>query len=131
MGLSRKARRAHRTTQSPGMLKMSEVLKDIAQPLLDELEHDADDDEYEMAFNLAAALWNAAIEPDAASREEAITTLKAAIDVEEVGEIDDLFHEVVERARTRYPGVRRRIAELEVTPLPDGRGYDLRVMSSA
>lgn len=130
MGLSRKATRAHRTTQRPGMLKMSEVLKDIAQPLLDELEDDADDDEYELAFNLAATLWNAAIEPDAASREKAIDLLKAAIEVEEIGEIDDLLHEVVERARTRYPGVHRRIAEVEVTPFPDGGGYNLHVMSS-
>lgn len=130
MGLSRKAKRARRSAgHDASDLKMSEVLVDLALPLLRGVPG-ADNDDYEMTYKLVAALWNASRVPNEEVRAKVLAELMdMAEDEAEAAELEALFRQVIARAERLYPRLDRLIERVEVIPLP-GERYTVRVFSS-
>jgi len=109
---------------------MSEVLTDVALPLLRDLPADASDDDYEMTYKLVAALWNASRVQNEEVRATALAELtRMAEDAREAAAFDALFRQVIERAERLYPRLDRLVERVEVESFPDGR-YTVRVLSS-
>ena len=129
MSLSRKVRRArHAAGRGTSDLKMSEVLTDVAMPLLQEVP-DGDAEGYEMALKIGMALWNASRGDDERAREKTIAELVALADKHGAAGIESLCRDVVARAQYLYPDVDRIIARVKVDPLPGGR-YNVMVASA-
>jgi hypothetical protein len=129
MSLSRKMRRARQSAgRGTDDLKMSEVLTDVAMPLLQQVP-DGDDQGYEMALKVGMALWNASRGDDEQAREKTIAELVALADKHGAAGIEALCREVVARAQQLYPRVHRIIARVKVDPLPGGR-YNVQVASA-
>jgi len=129
MSLSRKARRARRSAgRGTDDLKMSEVLTDVAMPLLQQVP-DGDDEGYEMALKIGMLLWNASRGDDERAREKTIAELVALADKHGAAGIETLFREVIARAQHLYPRLDRIIARVKVEPLP-GRRYNVIVFSA-
>lgn len=127
MSLGRKARRA-RQRDALGGEKMSEVLTDIAMPLLEQVP-DGDDEDYELALKMGAMLWNASRERNQQAREKAITKLVDLANEPDSAGIEALCRHVVARAQHLYPRLDRIIARVKVDPLPGGR-YHVMVFSA-
>ena len=122
MSLGRKAKRTRRASARYGYdLKMSEVLVDVALPLLRELADTDDPETYAITMKLAAALWNATGVPGEGARAKALTELKTAFGESAPPELDGLFRQVMQRADRLYPGLDRMIAKVETVPLSDGQ----------
>jgi hypothetical protein len=140
MGRSRKAKRNARANgqlklltqvgarQRPGEPKMSEVLVDIAMPLLKSLPDENDREGYAGALNTAAALWNARLVPGEVGTDLVIAELKKVFGQSVSPEFDALFRAVLDRAELFYPGLDRMISRVEVVP-KGGGGYTVTVSS--
>ncbi|HEX9938512.1 MAG TPA: hypothetical protein VGB15_15350 [Longimicrobium sp.] len=129
MSLSRKARRARQAAgRGTSDLKMSEVLTDVALPLLEQVP-DGDAEGHELALRMGGMLWNASRESDEQAREKTIAQLVALADEHGAAGIEALCREVIARAQNLYPHMDRIIARVEVTPLPGGR-YNVVVASA-
>jgi hypothetical protein len=111
-----------------GEPKMSEVLVDIAQPLLRNLPDEDDREGYTGALNTAAALWNARLLPGVAGSAQALAELKKVFGEPVPSEFDALFREVLDRAELLYPGLDRVISRVEVVPNAGG-GFTVTVAS--
>ena len=107
---------------------MSEVLVDVAQPLLKNLSYEDDREGYTGALNTAAALWNSRLLPGVAGSGMVIAELKKVFGQPVPPEFDALFQEVLDRAELLYPGMDRMISRVEVVPNPGG-GYTITVAS--
>jgi hypothetical protein len=127
MSLSRKARRA-RQRGGATAARMSEVLTDVALPLLEQVP-DGDAEGYELALRMGGMLWNASRESDEQAREKTIAQLVALADKHGAAGIEALCRDVIARAQHLYPHMDRIIARVEVTPLPGGR-YNVVVASA-
>lgn len=129
MSLSRKARRARQAAgRGTSDLKMSEVLTDVALPLLEQVP-DGDDEGYEMALKIGMLLWNASRGDDEQAREKTIADLVTLADKHGAASIEALCREVIARAQHLYPRVDRLIARVKVDPLPGAR-YNVMVFSA-
>ncbi|HYH80488.1 MAG TPA: hypothetical protein VEX86_11850 [Longimicrobium sp.] len=127
MSLSRKTRRARQRNSASGD-KMSEVLADIALPMLQQLP-DGDFESYEMTFKIAALLWNASRVQDEEVRARALAELLEDTVDEGSSELEALFRHVIARAERLYPRLDRLISRVDVVPRPDGR-FDVKVLST-
>jgi hypothetical protein len=114
--------------QRHGEPKMSEVLVDIAMPLLKNLPDENDREGYTGALNTAAALWNARLVPGEAGADLIISGLKKVFGQPVPPEFDALFRAVLDRAELFYPGLDRMISRVEVVP-KGGGGYTVTVAS--
>src|SRR5215218_3929279 len=101
MSLSRKARRARQRDAASGD-KMSEVLADIALPMLQQLP-DGDHDSHEMTFKIAGMLWNASRVQDEEVRAKALAEVLEDMADEDSAELEALFRHVIARAERLYP----------------------------
>lgn len=129
MSLSRKMRRARQSAgRGTDDLKMSEVLTDVAMPLLQQVP-DGDDEGYEMALRIGVTLWNASRVDDEQVREKTIADLVSVADKHGAAGMEALCREVIARAEYLYPDVDRIIARVKVDPLPGGR-YNVMVASA-
>ena len=126
MSLNRRARRSRQRGAASGE-KMSEILTDVALPLLQEVP-DGDDKGYEIALRMAALMWNASRVQDEQVRKKAITELVNLAGAPDSAGIEALCRDVIDRAARRYPRVQRMIGGVEVVPLSQGR-YTVRVSS--
>ena len=115
--------------EPPGKRKMSEVLTDVAEPLLWDMELPRDEREYEFALKIAALIWNASTFPTEAERRAALAELTELSGGTTDPRVERLFAEVFERARTRHPGEGRVIVDVEFVLGPDGR-YHTNVAST-
>jgi hypothetical protein len=128
MGLKRKFRRNSRLARAAGEVKMSEVLVEIAAPLLRNLPDEDDLVAVEGALDLAAALWNARLIPGMTGHDRIIAEFKEALDEPPRPEFDSLLREVLGRADLFYRGLDRPISGVRVAPKPGG-GYTVTVAS--
>jgi len=107
----------------PGQRKMSEVLKEFAEPLLDGVDSI---EEYRAGIAAAATGWNVALVPDD-MREEMLDKAIRAVrsDLEEAKE---LYRRLVERKEAHYSGDNRFVLDYEVTE--DGGRFLVAVAST-
>lgn len=105
--------------QFPFVGKMSEVLLDFAEPLLDTID---DDDDFKAAISFAALCWNCSFLPANKQRKQ----LNAIVD--ELGksdplmrlEVQDQIRMLLERKKTVFAEDRRMIANFEIVEERDG-----------
>jgi hypothetical protein len=114
--------------QKAGEPKMSEVLVDIAMPLLKNLPDENDVEGYTRALNIAAALWNARLVPGTAGADSIIAELKKVFGRSAPPEFDALFRVVLDRAELFYSELDWMISRVDVVP-KGGGGYTVTVMS--
>jgi hypothetical protein len=107
---------------------MSEVLVDIAMPLLKNLPDENDCEGYTGALNIAAALWNARLASGEAGPDLLVAELKKVFGEPVPPELDELFGAVLDRAELFYPGLDRMISRVDVVP-KGGGGYTVTVAS--
>jgi hypothetical protein len=134
---SRSRRRAARARTRPGLpptvltvglRMMSELLTDVAAPLLASLKLPDNEPEIRVAITLAAALWNVSLIRDDALRARSLEDCRRLSAPVMPAEWDELLDEVVERARRLYPGEDREIIGVEIDV--EGTRCDIRVLSS-
>lgn len=104
---------------------MSEVLVDVAEPLLRGMEAGADPDKFEAALLLGAALWNVSA-PDspvgsAAEKKKMLAEIRKRSPAGDSPEVERLCDEVMRWARALYPDESRMIVDLQVDWRRDGR----------
>ena len=137
MGTMRKLRRTSHTPkdrveplrhkQSPLARKMSEVLLDFAEPLLDTLD---DDEQFEGVISLAALCWNCSFLPPKKQRAQLNTI------VNELGksdrlmrfEIEDCTRMLLERKKALFADDKRMVVDYKV--VEEEEGQRLLVMST-
>jgi hypothetical protein len=107
---------------------MSEVLTDIALPMLQQLP-DGDYGSYEMTFKIAGLLWNASRIQDEEVRATALAELLDDMADEDSAELEALFRQIIKRAERLYPRLDRLVQRVEVVPIP-GERYNVKVLSS-
>jgi hypothetical protein len=83
--------------------RMSALLADIAEPMLQGLELPEQEDEFRAGLMLAAAVWNASTFRSRRRRRKALAAVKRMSDVPLPEEVCALCDQVFERARSRYP----------------------------
>ncbi len=113
------------THRPPGSRKMSEVLVDVAEPLLRGMDAHADPANYEAALLLGAALWNVSATDSpvggAAERQMVLTEIRKRSSAAGTPEVEHLCDEVMRRARALYPDEVRIIVDVQVDWRSDGR----------
>ena len=110
-----------------GEPKMSEVLLDFAKPLLPD---DATPEEYHVAIPMAAAVWNACLQPDA-EREKLRDEMAVKFghgDPHHMVFFLNAFEAMLKQKRELYPNLRRLIVDYEIG-LTD-QGVTLNVTSA-
>jgi hypothetical protein len=121
------------TRRPAGLRKMSEVLVDVAEPLLRGLDLAADPANYEVALLLGAALWNASVPGSplgaAAEKQKVLAEIRKRSPAADSDEVEHLCGEVMERARDLYPDEVRLIVGVQVDWGSDGR-YHINVASA-
>ena len=109
----------------PGLRKMSEVLVDVAEPLLRGMDTDVDPSNYEAALLLGAALWNASVPGSPiggpAERQKVLAEIRKRSSVGGTPEVEHLCDEVMRRARALYPDEMRMIVDVQVDWGSDSR----------
>ena len=102
--------------------KMSEVLLEFAEPVLNGIDED-DDRAYRGTLSFAAACWNLSFFPSERRRTEwnklAATLPKAPMDV--VLDMEEWVWRLVERRRTLFADERRMVVDLRVSNEDDDR----------
>jgi len=113
------------TRRPPGLRKMSEVLVDVAEPLLRGMDPAADPSNYEAALLLGAALWNASVPGSplgsAAEKEKLLTELRKRSPAADAPEVEHLCDQVMKRARSLYPHEERIIRGVHLSWESDRR----------
>jgi hypothetical protein len=113
MGNSRRLRRAMKATRFRGRMggyggvKMSEVLVDFAEPLVEGLSLPEDRDAFVAALKIAGMLWNEAVFPHEGGSRELYDTLNAAMGDDPDPDLEKLFDAVIARRRLLYPHLDR------------------------
>jgi hypothetical protein len=117
----------------PGLKKMSEVLVDVAEPLLRGLDLAADPANYEAALLLGAALWNVSAPGcpvgNAAQKQKVLAEIRRRSPAADAAEVDRRCDEVMARAGEMYPDEVRAIVGVQVSLKTDGR-YHIDVASA-
>ena len=98
--------------------KMSEVLLDFAEPLLDAL---ADDDEFKGAISFAAICWNLSFLPEKGQRKELryIAHALGGSDALSSSEIEYFARILLERKKAFFADDRRMVVDYEVVEEED------------
>lgn len=109
--------------------RMSALLADIAEPMLQGLELPEQEDEFRAGLMLAAAVWNASTFRSRRRRRKALAAVKRMSDVPLPEELGALCDQVFERARSRYPDERRTIADVELVRETESR-FRINVLSA-
>jgi hypothetical protein len=136
MGNSRRLKRAmkakrtrERTGGGYGGVKMSEVLLEFAEPLVDHLSLPEDREAFVAALKIAGLLWNEAVCPRPGGRTELYTLLNTAIGAPRDPVMEDVFDAMIARGRLLYPGLDRLVTAVDAGVEDDGR-CTVRVMSA-
>lgn len=112
---------------SPGLRKMSEVLLDVAEPMLEDPDLPDDPDTFKATLNLVAALWNASRPgvPDGgkAEKQKILDRMRDFALAPVPPEVERQCDEVMDRARSRYPDEDQLIVGVQVTVGSDDRYY--------
>lgn len=120
-------------SRPPGLKKMSEVLVDVAEPLLRGLDLAADPANYEDALLMGAALWNVSAPGcpvgSAAQQRKVLAEIRRRSPAADAAEVGRRCEEVMARARELYPDEVRAIVGVQVSLKPDGR-YHIDVASA-
>lgn len=121
MGSSRRWKRARRHGTGGGAgpftgrsAKMSEVLLDFAEPLLEEFSLPEDRVAFETALKLSAILWNVSVNPPEGGVKAVYAKLEAGMGSPPDPAMEQVFDEMIARGRARYPHVRRMIMQVDV-----------------
>jgi len=126
----RKLRRASKTAkhrveplrhkQPPSAIKMSEVLMDFAEPLLDTLD---DDEHFEGVIALAALCWNCSFLPPKKQRAQFNTILDKLGKSETLTrlEIEDCTRMLLERKKALFADDKRMVVDYKVVEEEEGR----------
>lgn len=112
-----------------GGVKMSKVLLDFAEPLVDDLSLPDDHDAFEAALKIAGLLWNEAARPREGGSRELYARLNAAMGGPRDPGLERLFDWMITRGRLLYPHLDRIITDVHVEVQNDGRGI-VRVASA-
>jgi hypothetical protein len=106
----------------PPLRKMSEVLLEFAEPVLNGIDED-DDRTYRGVLSFAAACWNLSFFPSERRRDEwdrlAATLSKGPMDV--VLDMEEWVWWLVERRRTLFADEKRTVVDLRVSNEDDDR----------
>ena len=99
--------------------KMSEVLLDFAEPLLDALD---DDDEFKGAISFAAICWNLSFLPEKTQRKQlrSIGHQLGGSDALSTSEIEYFARILLERKKAFFADDRRMVADYEVVNEEEG-----------
>ena len=104
--------------------KMSQILLDIAEPLVETMSLPADFAPYRISLNVACAVWNASRLPAADGRREALDLIVNTL-VDQMGcpqeEAQRVTGEVYLLARQRYAEERRLIESVHVEMVGEDR----------
>ncbi len=125
----KKQNRAGASVRPKRVPKMSEVLADVAEPLLDRLQLPENEEEYRIGLLLAAAVWNASTFETERQRRQALAEAKKVGDVRVPEDLATLCDRVYERARSRYPDETRAIAAADLVRESRSR-YRINVASA-
>jgi hypothetical protein len=120
---------ARRLPSGAGEQKMSELLVDIAEPLLRGLSLPKDEPEYRLALSFAAAIWNATTHPTDVERRRALSQLFVLAGEPLPPSARRMAAEVYKRGRHLYPDDNRVISGVEFIRQKGGR-YLLNVAST-
>ncbi len=114
------------SAETPPNEKMSEVLADVARPLLDIANQAGTDEACYNAVLMAAVVWNVSRWPSVGEREAGLRKLAEDMRLlsdESPEHLDNLLHMVLSRALSLYPGLDRYIVHVEV----EDAGDDLHI----
>lgn len=100
--------------------KMSEVLLDFAQPLLEALPPDADAVQWKLRLQFAALIWNQIVVQEGHTDEDVIPELARSSGMPEQG-LRAIEQLLIQRKRTLYPHDDRLIVDVETQDMEDGR----------
>jgi hypothetical protein len=123
--LSRKIRRqAGRTGRGKTMVidrpadlvKMSAVLLDVAEPLIEDLSFAHHPGAYRLGLDLASLAWNASRMPADGGDEETLAALFDLVEAPDDEELRRMLTAVYHRCRSLYPHEKRMIAGVDVVP---------------
>lgn len=103
-------------------VKMSELLKDVARPLLDTCTLPGDEDAFRFSLKLAAAVWNAHAVLAPEKRAEALRVVMDETRKVIPPHVHLPFDEIVARAE-RYAGETRTIQHVELRVGPNGEAH--------
>lgn len=107
------------------MPKMSEVLIDFAQPLVEALPPDADAQMWKLRLQFAALVWNQIVAQERhidQAPEDAIPALARSSGIPE-RELRTIEQLLIQRKRTLYPHEDRLIADVEIQAMEGGGVY--------
>jgi hypothetical protein len=137
MGNSRRFKRAMKGSRSRGQgdgggyggIKMSEVLLEFAEPLVDGLSLPEDREAFVAALKVAGLLWNEAVAPNPAGSTVLYDRLYDVIGGPRDPGMEKLFDAVIARGRLLYPHLDRLITGVHVDIGGDGE-CTVRVISA-
>jgi hypothetical protein len=117
MGSSRRWKRAKKLGRGGGVatqdwrggIKMSDVLRVFADPLVCDLELPEDHLAFEAALKISALLWNEGLLPRERRSTELYAELAAILGSPHDPALEDFFDSMIERGRALYPGLDRFI----------------------
>lgn len=104
-----------------GMLKMSDILLHVAEPLLHDLEMPEQEELFRRALSLGARLWNASRGSTEEEREERLRRVLDVVGNRVEPEVEALLRKTFRRARLLHPRDPRLIAETDVYVDDNGR----------
>lgn len=109
-------------TGSQGGRGMSEVLHEVAEPLLDDLRLPEHRQAFETCLNIAAAVWNASLLEGRRERRKALGKVKKSIRAPgSRRQLEMMIDRTYHRARNLYPEEERSIVGVELVVEPGGR----------
>jgi hypothetical protein len=106
-----------------GHEKMSEVILDFAEPLLDECENEASE---KIAVAMAILIWNVSLLPEKDQDREILkmcSELARSDDAKQIAELMDYANHLIKRKNKNYAENRRYIVKYEIS----GYGKDRRL----
>lgn len=121
MGYKRRMQRAKQKQgrfRGYGLVKMSEVLLDFAEPLTRSVPEE-DVPAFRAALNIAALLWNEAVRPSPGGTRELYARLRHVAD-DVPADLEVVFDAIIARGRALYPGLDRTILQVKVEVDDDG-----------
>jgi hypothetical protein len=126
MGNSRRLKRAMKASRSRehggyGGIKMSEVLLDVAEPMLRGFSLPEDREPFVAALKIAGLLWNEAVSPRPGGSRELYARVNDAVGGPPDPGMEKVFDAVIARGRLLYPDLDRIITGVHVSIDDEGR----------
>jgi hypothetical protein len=136
MGNSRRLKRAMKANRirervggGYGGVKMSEVLLEFAEPLVDPLSLPEDREAFVASLKIAGLLWNEAVCPSPGGSTELYTRMSDLTGAPRDPVMERVFDAMIARGRLLYPDLDRLITAVDVEVEDDGR-CTVRVISA-